>query len=290
MTAKALLTSEDLPEQFRRADAQAVVSQRRHLWVIKTQITGLMVPVLAGVLDAIISGSQPVLTIISVVSLTIVAVTRLMQRFVGYESSWHSARAVAEAIRSLSWQYASGGSVFQGVSLEQANIRFLDEVGELPIPSAAANTSEPEPITNAMQELRDSTFETRRDVYVDKRLSGQLDWYLAKAEFASRRGRLWDWMFVGSASLAVVFGIAQVTGAIEVGLVSLFGLTAAVIGTWTGVNQFGSLQATYTNTAVQLEPMLRKAGELGETEWPAFITATEEIMAAEHRIWLVKRR
>lgn len=289
MTATLGLAEAALPDVFREADETAVRSQRIYLRVIKAQIAGLLVPVVAGTADGLISGRQPTLAIISLISLTLVAVTRLMQRFSGYESTWHSARAIAETIRSLSWQYAVGSSAFAGVTDEEASKKLTSMIDSVSVARNEGSSGSQREATGAMTGLRRADISDRKAAYASARLGEQISWYRAKAETARHRGRIWDWLFVSCAGLAVAFGVLQVTGALEIGLVSLFGLTAAVIGTWTGVNQFGSIEATYTNAADELLPYLEAIDDVVDSQWPGFVTDCEGVMAREHQLWLVRR-
>jgi hypothetical protein len=175
----------------------------------------------------------------------------------------------------------------------EAQAEFDRRIGNLDTPVAGEATdsaSDRAEVTTAMVALRAAPFEARRNAYGAGRLDDQRNWYRAKSSVASQRARTWDWLFVGSAALAIVFGSLRVSGTIEINLVSMFGLLAAVIGTWTGVSQYTSLATTYGNTAYQLDPLAGQLYEIDEASWPAFVASSEDIMWREHSVWLLKRR
>jgi hypothetical protein len=285
-----MLTEADMPSRFHEANQMAIRAQRRFLLIVRVQIASLVVPVFAGAVAATVSG-QDWLTYIALVGLIVVAATRLIQRFSGDESVWHSERATAESIRSLTWLYAAGGRPFDTVADDQAEVMFHDEVPalETDVGSDETHGEYVSQVTAGMRELRSASFEARRTTYATGRLADQRSWYSNKADSADARGRWWDILFVTSSAFAIVFGVLHVSGLLDINLISVFGILAAVIGTWTGVRQFGSISTTYSNAVVELVQLEHQVSLVDESRWGAFVSGSEEVMSREHRAWRVKR-
>lgn len=283
MRTQRALTDADLPQCFRVADASAATSQRNFLGIVKLQIACLVIPVFAGTIAASVTG-QEWLTYVSLIGLIMLAGTRLVQRFSNEEKTWHTQRAIAEHVRSLAWQFAVRGSIFEDVLDPEA--RF-DEMVER---TASSDASSAPHATAAMRVLRSAPFEVRRSIYAEARLDDQRRWYGSRGAKAARRAHLWDILFIASSATAVVFGVLHISGALSINLISVFGITAAVIGTWTGVRQLGSLEATYSNAAENLDPLSLTLPSVVAHVWPSFVSETEEVLSREHSSWRVNRR
>jgi hypothetical protein len=274
-----------MPQSFHEADSAAVEAQRNFTVVVKIQIACLVVPVLAGTIAATFA-DQEWLSYVALIGLIMLAGTRLVQRFSGQESIWHSKRAIAEYIRSLSWQYAVGGLLFESAANPSDFFGTLvHEVAGGSDPDAR----DPSEVTDAMVQMRAASFALRRQAFMGDRLKNQRDWYRSRSGHAGQRGKLWDALFIAASAAAVLFGTLHAFDVLTINLLSVFGITAAVIGTWTGVKQFGSLEATYSNTAAELDSLVALAPQTSDEAWSTFVTTAEEVLSRELRMWRVKR-
>lgn len=260
--------------------------------IVKGQIVCLIIPVAAGTIDAALGGIVW-LGYVSIASLTALAGLRILQRFATLERAWHQARASAEAIKALAWRFAMGVHPFDSYEeASRAEAEFLqqveDELGDLASLDEYDWGSVPL-ITGAMWDLHNSSFEHRRAAYRLGRLDDQTAWYIARSARYEVRSRIWDFLFILCSGLAVLLGILRLSGAFEINLVSLFGIFAAVIGTWTGVRQYTALSSMYANAGSGLAALAERVSEVTEPDWSRMVEQVEEVIAREHAAWRVRR-
>jgi hypothetical protein len=261
--------------------------------IVKGQIVCLIIPVAAGTIDAALGGIVW-LGFLSIASLTALAGLRILQRFAKLERTWHQARASAEAIKALAWRFAMRVHPFD--SYQQANgaqAEFLqqikDEIGDLVSWDDENDWRSMSLITGAMWDLHNSPFEHRRIAYRLGRFDDQRAWYSARSARYEVHSRIWDFLFILCSGLAVLLGVLRLTGAFEINLVSLFGIFAAVIGTWTGVRQYTSLSSMYANAGSGLAMLAERISQVTEPDWSRTVDQVEEVIAREHAAWRVRR-
>jgi len=114
------------------------------------------------------------------------------------EQEWYKYRAITESIKTVSWKFSMRSDPFNDES-EAKNIATLsnyleDIVGgsEFISKSIDPKSIDESTVTNDMKELRKLSFEERRDIYVEDRVSDQRDWYVRKAQVNKDAGKRWS--------------------------------------------------------------------------------------------------
>lgn len=291
---------EDLPALFGAADGAAISGQRTFLGQTRFQLGMLLLGALAGVAVAVFD--IPELAYIGVAAYIVLVVTRVNLKLTSMDRVWYENRLIAESVRSLAWRYAVGGAPFgldpveDGEEEEPADpddvlrdriAGLLSDVTHVPLPDPTKGT---EQITAPMRELRAAPFDVRRKVYDEQRLTSQLIWYAEKAKASARSQTRIDTLFVVASGAAVFFGLLQALGSIEVNLLGLAGMVAAVVTTWAATNKFSEQAAGYSMAAHQLT-LARTIidHQRSDSDWAQFVNDAEDAIAREHTSWRVAR-
>ncbi|MEZ5246122.1 MAG: DUF4231 domain-containing protein [Acidimicrobiales bacterium] len=288
----------DLPALFGAADAAAIVGQRTFLGQTRLQLGMLLLGATAGVSVQVFD--IPELAYVGVAAYIVLVIMRVNLKLTSMDRVWYENRLIAESVRSLAWRYAVGGAPFghepssddDEVADPDDVLRtriagLLGDVSHVPIPDPRKGT---EQITRPMRELRAAPLDVRRRVYDDNRLTGQLIWYADKAKANARKQARVDTVFVVASGAAVFFGLLQALGTIDVNLLGLAGMLAAVVTTWAATNKFSEQARGYAMAAHQLT-LARTIidHQQSEQQWAVFVNDSEDAISREHTSWRVAR-
>ena len=108
-------------------------------------------------------------------------------------------------------------------------------------------------ITDEMERIRNLSFEERRTLYLNSRITNQLNWYLSKARSNRRNSRILTWICVAIYTLAIIIaGIQFYHAMITVEPFPLQWVTepilvmaASLLG-WIQAKRYSELAASYT--------------------------------------------
>lgn len=251
------------------------------------------------------------LTVFALAGTFVVAlVLKLVVRASGYDKDWLLGRAIAEAVKSQSWLFATRVSPYQG---DDADDQFGDELGYLVRRAGDIRQSvdrvglHPQQITAWMRDLRAQGLPSRLGAYSEERLTEQAKWYGDKSTHHRRRATLWFWMAifaqVGAAVSAFFaihlsgqhatpfFGIpASDVGPFLLRVMSLLAALAIAVMAWTQLNRNDELARAYANGLQELGLILDRAPRVqSEDDLGHLVRDGEEIISRENRAWVAKR-
>ncbi len=297
------LRSRDLPSLH--ADANAVSDGSQRTFYRLTRAT-LWLGVLAAVGGAVtIEGDVGSLRvdIAAVVSAAafvgMIGITTYLQA-THPERVWYQARALAESVKTLAWQYSVGGGEYAIGAPGNAEARFLDELRGILEPMkrldmAASLPLQISQITTAMSTLRRAPLSDRCAVYLEDRIRDQHDWYRGKSRMNSRRAK----RLIGI-SLAIQFGGVVVGGFIafttfDVDFLGIAAAAAAGVTAWQQARDHESLAEAYALTARDLTLVHTEAettmsrSSFTDRTWAEFVDSAEQAVSREHTVWLARR-
>ena len=247
------LTEHDMPALFRMADATALGGQRRYYRQVLIQLAMLLLGTVAGLAVQIFD--VPEIAYVGVAAYIVLVVIRVTLKVGVADRIWYENRLIAESVKSLAWRYAVGGAPFgmgQAQSEEEKDLGpdallgqriagLLSDVSNVPLPDPSQGV---EQITPAMRQLRESPLEERVAVYEEHRVLTQLRWYADKAKVQSRRASRLDVTMVVASGVAVFFGFAQALRIVDANLLSLAGIVAAIVATWSATTHYSKQAPT----------------------------------------------
>lgn len=214
-----------------------------------------------------------------------------------YERKWFAFRAVAESIKSLSWQYAMACGDFSESNLDVSRL-FLQRIERAkeifrlnPDPETISIESSND-LKQSIVEARELGWENRRKIYIKERLEDQIKWYTNKAKINKKRSELCDWIIIILQiagiliSLFLLFIHPIVNGAPALALTVT--LIASIIG-WSRSKQHAELVEPYLNAAREINEIKQEIELVGgETDFRRLVEEAEQAISREHIMWLAK--
>ncbi|WP_425860720.1 DUF4231 domain-containing protein [Arthrobacter sp. TWP1-1] len=276
---------------WRDADSSSAQGQRWALILTSAKVGGGVLAALGGIF-ALQDGGIGLAPWVVLIGFVLALVSEIASWVFQPEKNWYDGRAVAESAKTLAWRYAVGADPFPA-SMARAVAEDLfrermssvaDQVSDRIVFESAHAV-----ITPRMDELRQSSFEDRRVVYVEGRTLDQHRWYSRKARENRHRANIWRFLLIVAEVAAVSLAIGQVFGAWDV---DLAGLLAAVIGAgtaWVAVKQFSPLASAYSVATKELALQEVKLRTVSEELWPLMAADAEEAISREHTTWVASR-
>ncbi len=288
------LGSVDLPAAYSTANDLAGHAQQRFLTLQRAQILIPLVAIAVGLVATLDEGLG-YLGVLATASAAAVATLRLVQRTSRIETEWYGARAAAEEVKSLAWQYAARGEPFNDDRADELlAARVREAIGSLPGGAAAVAPGASE-VTVQMQALHDADLSVRQHLYRAQRLGEQLGWYRVRVERNRARATRCDLGLFALTAVTVLAGAFLVADSGDADVLGpIVGLGAAGSGAvvaWSGIRRYTSLSVAYRAVTIELEKLdARASGGIAITEWPAFVASVEAALGREHLQWRAARR
>lgn len=285
------LSDADLPGAWRDADTTSMRGQQFALSLTIAKVGGGVI----AAMSAVFLLSPEAATIAQwgvLVGFALALFSELAAWIFQPERDWYEGRAVAESSKTLAWRYAVGADPFP-VSMPEAAAKELyreriadvvDQVYDRVIFESSHAT-----VTPRMDQIRQLSFQERKNIYVEGRTVEQKRWYAHKARLNRRTGKLWTLLLVLAETAAVALAVGQLVGAWAI---DLAGLLAAIIGagaTWVAVKQFSPLASAYAVATRELSLQEAKLLEAHEGQWALVAADAEEAISREHTTWVASR-
>jgi len=278
------------PALFTSVDRAAAEQQGKFFTLKVVELSAIVAGSLVGVLAA--DDLWGTAGGVAVVCFLIAAAIRISGNGQVAEKRWYDARAAAESVKSLSWQYAVAGEAFRRTDTNPDAVfvnqlrTILTAVPHLDIPAG----SDPG-VTQSMRELRAAEQAERQRRYISERVQDQVDWYAQKANWNKRRSLAWSAAVVLVELLAVCLGIARISGAIEVDLLGVLGAFSAGLIAWIQAKNYTELSESYSVTSHEVG-MVASTVRAATTEevWAQNVHDAEAAFSREHTMWLARRQ
>ncbi len=296
MTARpAAATPEepDLPALHDSFDACSTRYQRRFLRLTRTALVATVFAAVAGAIS--IDDGPDWAAVVALLALLAAGGCRLVLLQERPERLWYDARAGAESVKTLAWQYAVGGGPFP-CGIDDDGLRrglverfrsLIDEGRGLRLAPGSATRD----ITDWMTFVRTSPLEQRRDVYVRHRLLDQIAWYGAAAAGNDNAARRWASITLAIQAIGITAAVLRVTGTLRFDLIGIAAAAAAAAIAWLESKDHSGLAEAYATTAHELTLVRDDLPETpGEERWATFVADAESAISREHTSWLARRR
>lgn len=286
---------ETFPELFTTADRSAL---RRQAGYLRVAGLGLAAAVLAAVGSAIsvdLTKSLDLGGLISAVGFLAAALLTAHLYFRKPDQAWYENRAVAESIKSMSWQYAVHGGVFHGTDAADAadfGNRARRMVRRMRF-AGLVLTGENDAVTREMTAVRRLPLADRRRLYLEQRIENQNQYYRRTSEENRIRAGRWFAAAIGCQITGLVLAWLKVTNRVDADLLGIAATAAAGALAWVQTRDSLNLTEAYRVAANELADVLGEArahpAALGEAEWSRFVRDGERAISREHTLWLARR-
>ncbi len=264
------------------------------MWTLRYErlrLSGSILAALAAVLS-IPAGHVDLAAVVILVGFMIALTAELAAWAHRPEDVWYDGRAMAESAKTLAWRYAVGADPFQvSTAPGEAEALLRERLAQVADETSDRVTmsSEYALITPGMDRLRGSSFQERRDAYIEGRTRDQQKWYSAKAEQNRRHATGWRVGLVGAELIALVLAALRVLGGWDVDLTGLMAALIAAGAAWVALKRFSPLAAAYSIAAMELAIQADRLKNVPESDWPLFAADAEEAISREHTMWLASR-
>ncbi len=290
------MKSTEYPALFQESDSLAKKSQKNHLMLIRTKVAILIA---VGVITAItwdqtftlkIAGGL-LLTSLLVLSIALTSITHEKK----FEETWFSARALAESTKAETWNFLMKLNPYNNIPDDkEAENHFLEKLREIfhnqsgissvLSPPAKGGTQ----ITSKMKQIRNETFDRRKEIYIQSRIRNQEVWYSNKAEFNRNRASQWLYITWTAEILAVVFAV--LTTIITISVVSPVAIVLAAsagVLAWLNSKSYAEADQSYCMVSHDLAILQDEAKRVSTIpEFENVVSKVENAISQEHRVWL----
>ncbi|MFE5288517.1 DUF4231 domain-containing protein [Nocardia sp. NPDC056611] len=217
------------------------------------------------------------------------AVCLALAAFVGFQyltpdaiRAWTRARATSEGIKRLIFEFRAGAQTSVD-ALRHEMTEIVTAAADL-LPYVDDAATQPTPPPSAL------TPET----YVRQRIQGQIDDYYRPTarrytRYAARWRRFAIALGMTTALVAAAAAIASGTGPTALApWVAVLTTATANVAAYLTAQRYDYLAMTYLTTAHRLRALADDWAAGAHTDWPAFVSACESVIATENSAWMAK--
>lgn len=282
----------DLPALYRAADTYSLSQQKVFFRLLASQLIFFL---LATIISVVGSGFAS-LAIVQAVSLFSALGCAAYLFALKPDRHWYAARAVAESVKTVTWRFVTRAEPF-AVDDTTSKARFGEVLKEIvsqnqDVARRFSTDLDGMQLTQRMEELRASNFETRKAGYLGGRVDEQQNWYARKNKMNNCRVKRAFTALIGFLAIAGVFAISRVHFLhASVWPTDVFVTLAASVLTWMQSKRYSELAAAYSLAAVEISNIrLQGIGVQDDPEaWSSFVGDAENAFSREHTQWVARK-
>jgi hypothetical protein len=293
------MKNSDFPNYFQAADNASIKAQEDYLNLNMYNLFSMIIAAALTLYNMQAIEPKMWLYIVSGLLLFISMGITILLKVKKYEDIWYQSRALAESCKTLTWRYVTCSELFE-ISLSAENAKnifverirsIVDEFKDLTSKLKSKTLNLPI-VTSKMKEVRALSTNERKNLFIEKRINDQKDWYSTKAEFNQKKHNLWFWVIIVFQFLSIV----AIVYLIKIpdsnwNFIGLFTTISASALSWLQLKRHQELKEAYT-TATQELNFIVELSENVETdmELSKFVLDSENAISREHTLWVAQRR
>jgi hypothetical protein len=283
------------PPIYLAADRASQNAQQLFLCLNRLRFSSLVVIAGLSGIASHVNGLKDAVPLLVVLGWLLALGLSLALRLGRFDDKWFQCRAIAENVKRLVWQYASGVRIDDEVPDTDADDAFVDGVGRLRdrvktlAGSLAEELQDGETITEWMRASRSKSPAERLAQYKTARLQDQIDWYSRKAKFNGDQEKKWFFMVLISELLALAVAFVQLRLWVEVSIATVFVTFSATLVAWSQLKRFSDLASAYIVAAEDLRGFQSRFSTAGPEKLSELVEQVEQAISREHRVWLTRR-
>lgn len=286
----------DYPSFFKNTDRYSLEGQQTYLKWIKFELFVLVIAAIISLFPFDIPEYGQVLAILSAVAFSAgIGITFYIKNS-KFEDDWYIGRALAESIKSLTWKYMTKGEPFGSeYSIEEVDKKFIELLKEILDENKAFlkvtyQDDDGVNITDKMREIRQSSFEDRKSIYINDRVKDQQQWYKSKSAFNKTKSSNLFWTIIAFQAVALIYSLYLIANPTEFNIVPLATTLAAALLSWLQVKQHQELSQSYAVAANDINLILSQEPYIdSEEKLEVFIADSENAFSREHTLWIARR-
>lgn len=292
-----MFSESDLPASYQDADCASRLTQARYLHLFR----GILISTVLGAVSVWLARTVVAYTLALGYGATVFAIISLVTTLVlkerRYENSWYMGRAVAESIKTRSWSYMMRARPYTGIVDEaEASKSFIRDIGAIlkekgPLILTKQRTGHETEISEVMRQIRSSSLEERKALYLKERIGDQERWYGSKAAISGKKESNVFFSVIGIQCLAVIVAMyALIWNHAPSGLVGVLASFSSAALAWLQVKKYQETAQSYSVTSQELglvEALARSV--VTEDQFAAFVEDAESAISREHTLWIARR-
>ena len=285
------MEEQDFPALYRSADKLSLDSQKHFFCILMIHLVVLIV---AAALSAV-NITEKWVYVLQLLALMAALGCSVYLWGVRPDRYWYAGRAVAESVKTITWRYVSKAEPFQTEDMMAKNdfkqsLRMIFEQNQ-DVCSKLIDYANQEQFTVAMQEMRSSSLDNRKNNYCEKRIRDQREWYAKKAAFNKKKANLFFWGLIIANFIGVVLAILKVAEINPIYLpVDVIIALASSLLSWIQAKRFTELSASYALTAHEIGFINEQLDRINtEDEFSKFVGDAENAFSREHTQWAARR-
>lgn len=236
--------------------------------------------------------------IVNLVLFLLLIILLSIRSLINFEQKWYKYRAVTESIKTTTWKFAMKAEPFNGP--EDANdakqyVEYLKNIirdSKYAIKTETLKNLGGDNFSVCLKNIREMSYEQRRDLYVEQRIEDQRTWYARKSISNKQLGRVWAVaiLICYVLSLAMTIYLAKdPSQATSLPTELVTTIISALIG-WVQIKKYNELSASYALTAYEIGLIKEQSYYIsGENEFLDFIRDAETAFSREHTQWQARR-
>ncbi len=287
------LQRSQLPALYLAWSARSDEMQRNVLRAVRTSLGGAVAAAVLSLFEVNVGDDVDLAALVASAGFLVSLFASAWLLWKRPERAWYDARAGAESVKTLAWQFAVGGGDFaRSDDEDEVRRRFLARVTEILDGIGSVGTSvaaSGEQVTPAMLELRAAPLTVRERSYLEGRIADQQTWYAAKAAWNERRRKAWAMATLAVQALGVAAGVARAFFGLEVDLLGLAAALVAAITAWARAKDYAELTEAYSVTAQEISLLSNQPVPGNEDGWAEFVEGAERAFSREHTLWRARK-
>ena len=288
--------NDDYPALFLAADRASTAAQRRHLLFTSAILLALVCGAGLGALSSILSSGKTALAVATTSLVSLSFVLTAIRRALKPEKLWYGGRAVAESAKSMAWRYMTGADPYF-ISAPGVDGKFIADLKSLVKDSDqlavgfSSEYADRRQISARMREVRAGNLPSRRQIYLQQRISDQRRWYGRKARKSQSAESGYFVVILLSQALALAAGAYMIASpGSKWNLVGVFSSLASALVAWLQVRQHEELAQSYAVAALELGFIEEQAAGIGsDQDFSSFVGDAENAISREHTLWIARR-
>lgn len=285
-----------LPQLFKIADKKAAQSQNNFIFI---NLSILILLTVSSILSIFVN--QKVASFdLSKICILLMIVSTLLNLYILFfrpEKNWYEGRAIAESVKTLAWKFITGTKPFKlSLSDEKVEMFFNENLKKIIgqrkdfyilIGNEYPNQSM---ISDEMIDVRKSTFENRKTIYLQQRIQDQINWYAKNSKKNSLRKNITFAFIVGFQIIAIILFWYESGKPVQYSLTSASITITSVFLTWLQLKRYQELTDSYGITATELKFIKEKSKfVLNNEDLEKYVDDSESAISREHTLWLARR-
>lgn len=291
--SKLKITSDDLPGLYQSSNQASLNAQENYF-------RGLRWYLILLVCAAFVSYVKPSDTVGALLSAGLFLVTLGILIFIRMQRPddiWYNGRAVAESVKTRSWRWMMRAEPYEDCEkVEVVSKQFINNLKSILDQNKnlsqylQSTSAAKDPISITMKQVRSSSVDERKYVYVKQRVQNQIEWYWHKASFNKRWAKQWFWVSVFLHAVAIAMIMYRIKDPTLTLPVEVVATAAGATLTWLQAKKHNELNSAYTLTAHEIALIKGESDTIhDEKQLSEYVLNSEIAFSREHTQWVARK-